>query len=70
MHQPCGLPAVHNYTTSRTSTDLLCLLLVSRWDRLLLFGGLILGALVMFVIAFALIPTGVFVLKPRKFVVL
>jgi len=43
---------------------------LSRWDRLLLFGGLILGALVMFVIAFALIPTGIFIVKPRKFIVL
>lgn len=44
--------------------------IVSRWDRLLLFGGLMVAALVMFVIAFALVPTGIFVLKPRKFVVL
>jgi hypothetical protein len=43
---------------------------VSRWDRLLLFGGLMIAAVVMFVIAFALVPTGIFILKPRKFVVL
>jgi hypothetical protein len=48
----------------------LILCLVSRWDRLLLFGGLIVAAAVMFVIAFALVPTGIFILKPRKFVVL
>ncbi|TID21844.1 SFT2-domain-containing protein [Venturia nashicola] len=43
---------------------------LSRWDRLLLFGGLIVAAAIMFVIAFALVPTGIFILKPRKFVVL
>ncbi|KIW06601.1 uncharacterized protein PV09_02316 [Verruconis gallopava] len=43
---------------------------LSRWDRLLLFGGLVLAALVMFVVAFGLMFTPVFILKPRKFVVL
>lgn len=43
---------------------------LSRWDRLLLFGGLMLAAIVLFVIAFALVPTGIFLLRPRKFVVL
>jgi hypothetical protein len=43
---------------------------VSRWDRLLLFGGLNLAAAAMFIIGFVLVPTGVFLIKPRKFVVL
>ncbi|KAF2401268.1 SFT2-domain-containing protein [Trichodelitschia bisporula] len=43
---------------------------LTRWDRLLLFGGLNLAAAVMFVICFALMPTGVFILKPRKFAIL
>ncbi|EON61487.1 hypothetical protein W97_00702 [Coniosporium apollinis CBS 100218] len=43
---------------------------LSRWDRLLVFGGLNLAALAMFATCFALMPTGVFVLKPRKFAIL
>ncbi|KAF2428822.1 SFT2-domain-containing protein [Tothia fuscella] len=43
---------------------------LSRWDRLLLFGGLNLCAAVLLVIGFALVPTGIFIVKPRKFVVL
>jgi len=43
---------------------------VSRWDRLLIFGALNLAAIVMFIICFALMPTGIFVIKPQKFVVL
>jgi hypothetical protein len=37
---------------------------------LLLFGGLNIAAAAMFVICFALMPTGVFVVRPRKFAVL
>jgi hypothetical protein len=51
-------------------TDVLLPSLVSRWDRLLLFGGLNLAAAAMFIIGFVLVPTGVFLIKPRKFVVL
>ncbi|KAL1634786.1 Protein transport protein sft2 [Neofusicoccum ribis] len=43
---------------------------LSRWDKLLIFGGLNLAAAAMFVVCFALMPTGVFVLKPRKFAIL
>ncbi|KAF2088899.1 SFT2-domain-containing protein [Saccharata proteae CBS 121410] len=43
---------------------------LSRWDKLLIFGALNLAALAMFVTCFALMPTGVFVLKPRKFAIL
>jgi hypothetical protein len=43
---------------------------VSRWDRLLIFGALNLTAIVMFVVCFALMSTGIAVIKPRKFVVL
>ncbi|EKG19178.1 Vesicle transport protein Got1/SFT2-like protein [Macrophomina phaseolina MS6] len=43
---------------------------LSRWDKLLIFGGLNLAAAAMFVVCFALMPTGVFLLKPRKFAVL
>lgn len=41
---------------------------VSRWDRLLIFGGCNLAALACFVICFALFP--VLSLKPRKFAIL
>lgn len=41
---------------------------LSRWDRLLIFGACNLGALACFVICFALFP--VLSLKPRKFVIL
>lgn len=44
--------------------------LVSRWDRMLIFGGLNLAALALFVVCFVLLPTGVFILKPQKFVIL
>ncbi|KAF2145548.1 uncharacterized protein K452DRAFT_283902 [Aplosporella prunicola CBS 121167] len=43
---------------------------LSRWDRMLVFGGLNLAAVAMFVTCFALMPTGVFLLKPRKFAIL
>jgi hypothetical protein len=43
---------------------------VSRWDRLLIFGGLNLGALALFVTCFALMPTGIFVVRPSKFAVM
>ncbi|KAB2568732.1 Vesicle transport protein Got1/SFT2-like protein [Lasiodiplodia theobromae] len=45
-------------------------LALSRWDRMLIFGGLNLAAAAMFVVCFALMPTGVFLLKPRKFAIL
>jgi len=41
---------------------------VSRWDRLLIFGGCNLGALACFVICFALWP--IMMAKPRKFALL
>lgn len=41
---------------------------LSRWDRLLVFGACNLGALACFVICFALFP--VLSIKPRKFVIL
>ncbi|KAF2460879.1 Got1/Sft2-like family-domain-containing protein [Lineolata rhizophorae] len=43
---------------------------LSRWDRLLIFGGLNLAALALFVTCFVLMPTGVFALRPRKFAIL
>lgn len=71
MHEACMLPRFRTYkivegalhTANRALT-------VSRWDRLLVFGGLNLAALAMFATCFALMPTGVFVLKPRKFAIL
>ena len=36
----------------------------------MVFGGLNLAALALFATAFALMPTGVFVLAPRKFAIL
>jgi hypothetical protein len=41
---------------------------LSRWDRILVFGACILGAAVCFVVAFLLLPVLAF--KPRKFAVL
>ncbi|CAK7263309.1 Protein transport protein sft2 [Sporothrix epigloea] len=41
---------------------------LSRWDRLLIFGGCNLGALACFVICFALFP--IVATRPRKFVIL
>ncbi|KAF2463227.1 SFT2-domain-containing protein [Lindgomyces ingoldianus] len=43
---------------------------LSRWDRLLVFGGLNLAALAMFAVCFALMFTGIGMLKPRKFAIL
>lgn len=43
---------------------------VSRWDRLLVFGGLNLAALAMFATCFALMFTPIFLVKPRKFAIL
>ncbi|KAI5808721.1 Got1/Sft2-like family-domain-containing protein [Peziza echinospora] len=45
-----------------------CIMIVSRWDRILAFTICNLGALACFVICFALFP--VLTLKPRKFAVL
>lgn len=42
--------------------------LVSRWDRILVFGALNLVALALFVICFTLLP--ILSLKPRKFTIL
>ncbi|GAB7355737.1 hypothetical protein MBLNU459_g6429t1 [Dothideomycetes sp. NU459] len=41
---------------------------LSRWDRLLVFGGLNLAALALFVVCFTLMP--ILSLKPRKFAIL
>jgi len=41
---------------------------LSRWDRLLIFAGLNLGALALFVICFTLFP--IVALRPRKFAIL
>lgn len=41
---------------------------VSRWDRLLIFGGLQLAAIALFVVCFTLLP--VLSLRPRKFAIL
>jgi hypothetical protein len=43
---------------------------VSRWDRLLVFGGLNITAAILFVVCLSLLPTPVFVTAPRKFAVL
>lgn len=42
--------------------------IVSRWDRLLIFGGCNIGALACFVLCFALWP--IMMGKPRKFAIL
>ncbi|KAM3418511.1 Protein transport protein SFT2 [Cercospora zeina] len=41
---------------------------LSRWDRLLLFGGLNLAAIALFVVCFTLLP--ILSLRPRKFAIL
>lgn len=41
---------------------------VSRWDRILVFGGLNLAALALFVVCFTLLP--ILSLRPRKFAIL
>ncbi|RMY31021.1 hypothetical protein D0864_16906, partial [Hortaea werneckii] len=41
---------------------------VSRWDRILIFGGLNLAAVACFVICFTLLP--ILSLRPRKFAIL
>ncbi|KAL2353931.1 Got1/Sft2-like family-domain-containing protein [Cryomyces antarcticus] len=41
---------------------------LSRWDRLLVFGGLNLAALALFVVCFAIMPA--LALRPRKFAIL
>ncbi|KAF2804866.1 SFT2-domain-containing protein [Mytilinidion resinicola] len=43
---------------------------LSRWDRLLVFGGLNLAAAAMFATCFALMFTPLFIVKPRKFAIL
>ncbi|KAJ4362783.1 protein transport protein sft2 [Ascochyta clinopodiicola] len=43
---------------------------LSRWDRLLVFGGLLLAALAMFATCIGLMFTPVFIVKPRKFAIL
>ncbi|KAF2706921.1 SFT2-domain-containing protein [Pleomassaria siparia CBS 279.74] len=43
---------------------------LSRWDRLLVFGGLMLGALAMFATCFALMFTPIFLVRPQKFAIL
>ncbi|OWY55795.1 SFT2-like protein [Alternaria alternata] len=42
---------------------------LSRWDRLLVFGGLLLAALAMFATCIGLMFTPVFLLRPRKFAI-
>ncbi|KAK6395450.1 hypothetical protein LTR65_000921 [Meristemomyces frigidus] len=41
---------------------------LSRWDRLLVFGGLNLAAIALFVVCFTLLP--ILSLRPRKFAIL
>lgn len=41
---------------------------LSRWDRILLFGGLNLAAIALFVVCFTLLP--ILSLRPRKFAIL
>ncbi|KAH7414009.1 Got1/Sft2-like family-domain-containing protein [Phaeosphaeria sp. MPI-PUGE-AT-0046c] len=43
---------------------------LSRWDRLLVFGGLLVAALAMFAICIGLMFTPVFIVRPRKFAIL
>ncbi|KAH6614855.1 Got1/Sft2-like family-domain-containing protein [Boeremia exigua] len=43
---------------------------LSRWDRLLVFGGLLLAAAAMFATCIGLMFTPIFIVKPRKFAIL
>lgn len=56
------------YIPALFSSQGLILSIVSRWDRMLVFGGLNLGALALFVVCFTLLP--ILSLKPRKFAIL
>ncbi|KAF9695816.1 hypothetical protein EKO04_006209 [Ascochyta lentis] len=60
-----------NATTTRGGPgDGLSRPIVSRWDRLLVFGGLLLAALAMFATCIGLMFTPIFIVKPRKFAIL
>ncbi|KAL5115199.1 protein transport protein sft2 [Pleosporales sp. CAS-2024a] len=43
---------------------------LSRWDRLLVFGGLLLAALAMFAVCIGLMFTPILIVRPRKFAIL
>ncbi|PSN59706.1 SFT2-domain-containing protein [Corynespora cassiicola Philippines] len=43
---------------------------LSRWDRMLVWGGLLLASAVMFAVCIGLMFTPVFIVRPRKFAVL
>lgn len=43
---------------------------LSRWDRLLVFGGLLLAALAMFATSIGIMFTPIFLVRPRKFAIL
>ncbi|EFQ93847.1 hypothetical protein PTT_08644 [Pyrenophora teres f. teres 0-1] len=43
---------------------------LSRWDRLLVFGGLLLAALALFAVCIGLMFTPLFIVRPRKFAIL
>ncbi|KAI8941456.1 hypothetical protein NX059_002676 [Plenodomus lindquistii] len=43
---------------------------LSRWDRLLVFGGLLLAAAAMFATSIGIMFTPLFIVKPRKFAIL
>lgn len=60
------LNLVPNYPELSRRLTLWCI--VSRWDRLLIFGGCNIGALACFVIVFALWP--IMMAKPKKFAIL
>ena len=54
--------------STSTETLLTAASTVSRWDRLLVFGGLNLAAIALFVVCFTLLP--ILSLRPRKFAIL
>ena len=71
MHKSCTLPFFpprHSLDLAQIYTDASFLALVSRWDRLLVFGACNVAALACFVLCFALFP--ILWPVPRKFAIL
>ena len=73
LHEACIYPynpPAHLQAKLLLTITYFCSFAVSRWDRLLVFGGLNLAALAMFATCFALMFTPIFLVKPRKFAIL
>lgn len=65
---PISEPSSSNNTTTNESIEEPSWFTLSRWDRLLIFGITLLGAVACFALCFAILP--LLAMKPRKFAVL